>query len=130
MLYLDSSALVKLVLPEPESEALRALVAVEPARVTSVIAAVETRRAARRASADPAVHERARNVLAAVDLRPVDEAVVDVADRVAPASVRSLDAVHVATALTLEPELSAFVAYDERMLRAARQAGLRVEAPA
>lgn len=129
MLYLDASALVKLVVPERESDRLRALVAAEPTRVSSVIAAVEIRRAAQRASGDPVVHERARQVIAGVDLRPVDEAVVEAADRVGPASVRSLDAIHVGTALTLVTELSAFVAYDERMLVAARQAGLRVVVP-
>lgn len=125
--YLDSSALVKLVQLEPESKALASEVAQWPAHVTSVVGAVEVRRAARRSGADAT---RTDDVLARVSLLELDAGVCELAATLDPAELRTLDALHLASALSLEEELGAIVCYDERLARAAALEGVRVLAPA
>ena len=130
LVYLDSSALVKLVLPEPESRALLEYIATRPDRVTSAIATVEVVRAACRASDDPAVEQRAREVVAGVNLLTLHDELLDEAAKVFPRRLRALDALHLATALRLGGDLEAMVAYDAALAEAARNAGIRVVAPA
>jgi uncharacterized protein len=130
LLYLDSSALVKLVLPEAETPALLASLVDWPNRVSSEIALVEVRRAARRASAAEAVRRRAEEVLAGLHLLRLDLAILDQAARLEPESLRSLDAIHLASALALGADLGGFVAYDRPLAAAAKGAGLTVLAPA
>lgn len=130
LIYLDSSALVKLVLPEPESEALLEYISARPARVASAIAGVEVVRAARRASDDPAVEQRAHEVVAGVSLITLSESVLTAAATVPPRSLRTLDALHVQTACLLGADLQAMVVYDGALADAARAAGIRVVAPA
>ena len=130
--YVDSSALVKLVLEEPESEALLSyLAAARPRVVSSILAAVEVPRAIGRAEPDDV--EAARSRAAAVIRETVLlELTLTLAERAAAASPRELraaDAVHLVSALALGSELSAFVAYDRRLLAAARAAGLPATAP-
>ena len=124
--YVDSSALVKLVAEEPESDALRA--ALEPLAnlASSVIARVEVGRAARAVGLDEGLAEE---VLSTVALIPLDHAVIGAAVDVEPLSVRSLDAIHLATALSLADQLGVLVTYDERMRAAADQASLLTLAP-
>lgn len=129
LLYLDSSALVKLVLPETETAALLASLESWPARVTSELSRVEVMRAARRAAADPAVEERAEAVLAGVHLVKIDEAVLGQAARMEPRTLRSLDAVQLASALSLGGDLGAMVAYDAALATAAAARGVPVLAP-
>ena len=129
LLYLDSSALVKLVLPEAESEALLQCVVDRPDRVTSQIAMVEVLRAARRASDDPAVEQRARQVLAGVHLLGLDDATLDAAATIEPRRVGALDAIHLATAIDLGPALESMIIYDSALADAARSAGIQVLAP-
>ncbi len=129
LLYLDSSALVKLVVRERESPALVELLAEWPNRVTSAIASVEVVRAARYASSDAVVHRRAHEVMAAVNLLSVATGVLNAAAHLDPPSLRSIDAIHLAAALSLGADLGAFVAYDERLVDAARRLGLAVLAP-
>jgi hypothetical protein len=129
LLYLDSSALVKLILPEAETGALLTALGDWPQRITSEIAAVEIRRAARRASGDEAVRRRADEVLAGLHLLRLDAAILDRAARLEPETLRSLDAIHLASALSIGDDLGAFVAYDRGLAAAARQAGLTVLAP-
>lgn len=69
-------------------------------------------------------------VLAHLDLVRVNDRVLGVAGLLRPAHLRSLDAIHLATALELRPELSAVVAYDARLAAAARELGFRVIQPA
>lgn len=126
-MYLDSSALVKLVQLEPESEPLAFEVAQWAAHVTSVVGAVEVRRAARRSGADA---NRTDDVLARVSLLELDAGVCELAATLDPAKLRMLDALHLASALSLEDELGAIVCYDERLARAAALEGVRVLAPA
>lgn len=123
--YFDSSAIVKLGRPERESHALiDYLDEHQPNALTSILADVEVRRTLERLrvrGAEPSEHLRGFFL---IDL---SRDVRDLAAKVAP-GLRSLDAVHVATALSLEVALD-FVTYDDRQAAAARAAGLRVVQP-
>jgi len=121
LVYLDSSAIVKLVVREPESPALFEWLGPWPHRVSSVVARVEVFRALRRAGFTGApVRERAVNVLDRIGLLAVDRAVVDAATELEPAELRSLNAIHLATALSVGADLAGLVTYDERLAAAAR----------
>ena len=125
--YVDASALVKLVLVEPESAALLAFLRDRPRQASSRLSAIETARALRRrGDYDEA---RLRSVLAQIAFRELDQDVATLAAGIAPPLLRTLDAVHLATALSLQVELQSFVTYDERLAEAARRHGLAVEAP-
>jgi predicted nucleic acid-binding protein len=129
LLYLDSSALVKLVLPEAESRRLAEDVQNWPDCVTSELATVEVMRAVRRASTDPEVEQRALEVLAGVSLLKMDADVLRRAARLEPRTLRSLDALHLASALSLGDDLGAMVVYDTHLATAARDCGLDVVTP-
>ena len=129
LLYLDSSALVKLVLPEKESEALLESLSPWPVRVTSELARVEVVRAARRATSQPAAEKRAEEVMAGLYLLKIDSDILTGAARLEPGSVRSLDAIHLSSALSLGADLGAIVIYDGNMATAAAGHGLKVMAP-
>lgn len=126
MIYLDSSAIVKLALHEAESEDFEAY-AVGKRTITSAVADVEVRRAVRRTMPEKLV--RAEEVLAGIETITVGREVLQLAGIVHPASVRSLDAIHLASALTVRDEIEAFVSYDERLLEAARLAGIPTISP-
>ena len=128
MIAFDSSALTKLVVREQETAPLRAWLAArdEAAWSASSLTRVEVVRAVARAQA--AAVPTARRLLAGMDLVPVGPGVLEVAD-LGPPSLRSLAALHLATALTLGSALDAFVVYDERLAQAAVDAGLPVVAP-
>ncbi|MGI8631779.1 MAG: type II toxin-antitoxin system VapC family toxin [Solirubrobacterales bacterium] len=121
---------MKLVVAEPESDQLREHLA-DPAgeAVTSALSVIEVSRAVGRSALGPAAPARTEAVLAAVDLREIDSDVVAAAARLEPADVRSLDAIHLATALELADELDELVTYDRRLADAARTHGLRAVAP-
>ena len=121
-LYLDSSALVKLVVSEPESVGLHRFLVDWPERLTSALAAVEVRRALRRARVGVAAQRRGEALLARVALIAIDDDVLQAASRVSPAELRSLDAIHLATALSLGSDLGGMIPYDERLASAARGA--------
>lgn len=127
-LYLDTSALVKLIASEPETPHLRSYLAErsEVHRAASALVRTELRRAVLRAA--PEHLEAVSRVLAGLALVPLDDALLDLAGTLVPVGLRSLDALHVASALRLAP-LTAVVTYDTRMQEAARSAGLRVVAP-
>ncbi len=128
LFYLDASALVKLVISEPETGALWALLADGSMLASSLIAEVELRRAAARQSTRSAAGQ-IDSVLASALLIRLEPAIARAAGEAAPASLRSLDAIHLASALSVQDELSAFVTYDLRQADAARAAGLNVIAP-
>lgn len=130
LLYLDSSAIVKLVVGEPETEALVALLSDWPERITSVVSRVEVMRAARRAGAGGETLLRAGEVLARIGQVHMDAAVLDIAARLEPASVGTLEAIHIATALSVGEDLGALVTYDERMAAASKAAGIEMLSPA
>src|SRR2546425_12046328 len=127
-LYLDSSALVKTVVAEPETAALRRLLRRHPLRVSCALARTEVVRAVRHLG--PRATARARQVLQRIDLVRLDDALLDAAGALDMGVLRSLDAIHLAAALTVAAQLEAVVTYDARMAAAARLLGLRVAAPA
>lgn len=129
LLYLDSSALVKLVLPEAESAALLESLAAWPVRLSSELARVEVMRAVRRTAHDPAVEQRAEEVLAGLHLMKIDSEIVGRAARLEPRTLRSLDAIHLASALSLGEDLGAIVIYDNGLATAAADRGLTVLTP-
>ena len=128
MVYLDSSAIVKLAVTEPESGALRNYLAAHADRVSSGLARVEVLRALQRTGANDATVLHAEQILERIALVALDKPVLRAAARLAPKSLRSLDAVHLATALSLDG-LEAVVTYDGRLHAAAAAAGLTVAAP-
>lgn len=129
ILYLDSSALVKLAVREAETPALRRVIRSWPGRVSSIVAWVEVSRAARR-SGKRRAPERARDALEGLELLALDDEVARLAVTVEPAGLRSIDAIHVATALALGSAVGAFACYDRRLRSAAEAAGFDVLAPA
>lgn len=127
VVYLDSSALVKLVIREPESAALRRYLARRERRVASALARVEVQRAVRPHGSRALA--RARSLLQRLSLIGLDDTLLEEAAALDPVAVRSLDAIHLAAALTLGEQLAALVTYDERMIDAARRLELKVDAP-
>jgi predicted nucleic acid-binding protein len=125
--YLDSSAVVKLVIAEPESAVLRQYLRRRRPLVSSALARTEVLRAL--LPAGTAAVARGRDVLRALDMVRVNDRVLEAAGTLLPAEARSLDAIHLATAQLLGEELGRVVTYDERMEEAARQLGLQTAAP-
>jgi predicted nucleic acid-binding protein len=126
--YFDTSALVKLMVVERETAALRALLAErsDERRAASALVRTELRRTARRLPGD--LLPVAERLLAGLALVPTDEALLDTAGTLGPAVLRSLDAIHLAAALRVAP-IAAVITYDERMAAAATSLGLTVMAP-
>lgn len=126
--YLDTSALAKLVVAEPETAALQAWLS-QAARnpVSCDLARTELLRAVRRAAPDRVV--RAREVLDALTLIEVTTAVFEDAGLLDPNILRSLDAIHLAAALILGDDLEGMVTYDDRLGQAASANGIAVIAP-
>ena len=129
MIYIDTSALVKLLFDEPESPALTDWLTLKTAipKVSSDLATIELLRTCQRI--DDSLVEDARRLLNGVDLVPIDHVIVEQAAILAPRELRSLDAIHLASALSLNEDLTEFVAYDLRLCAAAAKAGLRVASP-
>jgi predicted nucleic acid-binding protein len=127
MVYLDSSALVKLVVAERESAALRRYLRKEPQRASCALARVEVLRAVRPHGA--AAVTRARRLLRRLDLIQLDDELLENAATLDSGVLRSLDAIHLAAAWSLTDELGAIVTYDDRMTKAAGLLGLTVDAP-
>lgn len=127
--YLDTSALVKLVVAEAETGALQAWLAeAERQPVSCDLARAELLRAVRRGAPDRV--GRAREVLDGLVLAEVATATYEEAGRLEPTGLRTLDAVHLAAALDLGDDLEGLVTYDERLATAARSHGVPVVAPA
>ena len=126
--YVDTSALVKLVVAESETAALWAWLG-EPGRdlVTCDLARTELMRAVRRTVPDRVL--RAREVLDAVTLVSVSSSVFEDAGRLDPPVLRSLDAIHLASALDLGDDLDGLITYDDRLADAAFSNGVAVVAP-
>jgi uncharacterized protein len=126
--YLDSSALVKLVVREAESDALIAYLGERPVRATCALARVEVIRAVR--PHGRAAIARGRLLIERTHLLRLDDVLLDDAAELGDTMLRSLDAIHLASARTVGGEETEVVTYDRRMADAARDAGLRVAAPA
>ena len=126
--YVDTSALVKLVVAEAETEALRDWLADQPRNpVGCDLVRTELLRAVRRVVPDRAV--RARAVLESLTLTEVTPAICEAAGRLDPAILRTLDAVHIAAALDLGDDLEGMVTYDQRLASAATGSGIPVVSP-
>lgn len=123
-LYLDASALTKLIIDEPGSSDLERLVQ-HRSLVTSRVAVVEVAKAIGRASSNA----DARPVFDLLSLVEFDDAIASLASATGGPTLRALDAIHVATAIRLGPELESFITYDERQGVAAKAAGLKVLSP-
>jgi predicted nucleic acid-binding protein len=128
MIYLDTSALVKLVIEEAESAALEHwLVLQEQPITTSVLGRVELVRACRRANPDSV--PAAQLLLGDLPLVPLTSWIVETAENIGSPDLRSLDALHLASAFELDTALTGFVSYDKRLRDAAAHASLPVMTP-
>lgn len=126
--YLDASALVKLAASEAETSALERDALEREALFSSVVSTTELARAVRRAAQRKLVPQ-IEAVLEAVFLVEMTQAICQHAGRLEPSSLRSLDAIHVATALSLAVSDLTFITYDDRQAAAARACGLDVLQP-
>jgi predicted nucleic acid-binding protein len=126
--YLDSSAIVKLAIAEPESSALRRYLRRRKPYVSSALARAEVGRAL--LPFGPAATRRGGAVLARIDLVRVSDTVLRAAGGLLPEEMRTLDAIHLATAQHLGEDLAQIVTYDARMKIVADVLGLKVAAPA
>lgn len=124
--YVDASAFFKLVVPEAESEALRSSLG-EWRWISSALLEVEVVLAVRRR--EPSGVEAARRTLAGAELIDIDPHVRRVATDLEDPALRSLDAIHLATALSLGNHVGAFFTYDARLIAAARAHSLPVTVP-
>jgi uncharacterized protein len=130
MIYLDSAAVVKLAHAEPESPALRRWLdeRAEMGWISSILTEIESFRALARYA--PGAVSRLPAVLDQMDLVDLDPRIRILAQTAEPVTVRSLDAIHLGTALHSRARLTSFVTYDKRLLDAAQAAGLAVDSPA
>jgi uncharacterized protein len=130
VIYLDSSALIKLALAEPESAALASYLAKrgDQALVSSSLHRAEVLRAIWRA--EPGALPRAQRMIRRVSLVTLSHDLLDNAATTPPSSLSTTAAIHLASALTLKRDLTAFVSYDKQLLDAAESAGLPAVSPA
>jgi hypothetical protein len=129
VVYLDSSAILKLIFEEPETEALVTLLRARPLRASSSLARVEVLRTAATVQ-DRTVLQHARAVLARLHLIRPDDRILTTAMTCEPWELKSRDAIELATALSLGHHLAGIVVYNRRLAEAARHHGLTVWAPA
>lgn len=126
--YLDSSAFVKLIVQETESAAVRTFLATRDARrVSSALLRTESLRAVRHLGPDALA--TVREGLRRVNLVGIDDRILDAAGTLEPLVLRTLDAIHLATAMAIGDDLDAVITYDERMVEAARLLGLATATP-
>jgi uncharacterized protein len=129
LFYADTSAVIKLLMEESHSKAFAAFydTHADAEWVSSALLRIELTRAVIRVM--PALLPDARDLLLAFSTIAIDEDVVEGAMSEPDRGLRSLDAIHLATARILGPELDAVVSYDDRLLRAATDAGMAVASP-
>ena len=124
--YLDSSAILKLIFQENESAAL--VRAIKDQCVTSSISRIEVVRIVQRTNPESLSFAKAE--LSKLILVPITEAVIRIAETfVGLPTLKSLDAIHVASALLVQNSIEGFITYDLRMARSARELGLVVHSP-
>lgn len=126
--YLDASAIVKLLIDELETSSLQADIVSRPGLVASTLGILEARRAVARRPAVPRIASLDEIMLAVV-LIEMGQQVLETASAAQPPALRSLDAIHVATALSLGDPALEVITYDQRMADAARANGLTVVQP-
>lgn len=125
--YIDTSAFVKLIVTEPESQALRRYLKDWTAHTSCALLRTEAVRALNRQN--PEAIMRVRDGLNQIGLIALDDALLDAAAVIEPRTVRSLDAIHLAAASSLGEALGVVVTYDDRMIEAASMLGLPVASP-
>lgn len=125
--YLDSSAIVKMAIAEQESSALRAFLQSYLVRVSSILAQTEVIRAVRPQGS--AAARNAKAVLETITRVGLTDEIAETAALLQPQALRSLDAIHLATALALRPALAVVVTYDRRLAAGAEFHGLSVVMP-
>ena len=130
MIYLDSSALVKLALTEPESGALASYLAKRASQslVSSTLHRAEVLRAIWQA--EPGALPRAQRIIRRISLVSLSHDLLDNAATLPPGGLCTTAAIHLASALAIKRDLTAFVCYDKQLLDAAQAAGLPVASPA
>ena len=121
--------MVKIVVAEPESDALLAFLRSRPDRLSSALSLTEVPRALRRARFGGAVKRRAQRLLRRLALIDVDRRILAAAAALEPTDLRTLDAIHLATALVVREDLTGLVTYDRRLAAAAERLDLEVVAP-
>jgi predicted nucleic acid-binding protein len=126
--YLDSSAIVKLAVAEPESPALRRHLSRRRGLVTSALARVEVPRALAPSGSEAVA--RGQEVLRRLQILRLSDQVLDDAGALEPAELPSLDAIHLASARLLGPSVKHIVTYDKRLAAAAESIGWSVASPA
>ena len=129
MIYLDSSALVKLALAEPESQALASWLAerADQSLVSSALHRTEVLRAIWRA--EPGALPRGQRIIRRIERVALSYEVLDNAATVPPQKLGTAGAIHLASALAIRRDLTSFVAYDKQLLDAAEEAGLPIANP-
>jgi uncharacterized protein len=129
LIYLDSSALVKLALAEPESQALASWLAerADQSLVSSALHRTEVLRAIWRA--EPGALPRGQRIIRRIERVALSYEVLDNAATVPPQKLGTAGAIHLASALAIRRDLTSFVAYDKQLLDAAEEAGLPVANP-
>jgi uncharacterized protein len=129
---MDTSALTKLLIAEPETPELQAWLTTQIDQgenaATSAVTRVELMRVVARYG-EPGQAERARYLLDGLDILPLTEPVIALAETIGPATLRSLDAIHLAAAAHIKRELTAFVTYDHHLLDGCREVGLATASP-
>jgi predicted nucleic acid-binding protein len=127
--YADTSAVIKLLVEESHSKAFAALydAHADAEWVSSALLRIEVTRTVARAM--PALLPNARDLLLAFSVVAIDDDIVEGAMNEPDRGLRSLDAIHLATARLLSEDLDAIVSYDDRLLKAATEAGLPVASP-
>lgn len=125
--YLDASAFVKIVVKEPESNALRRFLKRWPDRASSALLRTEALRAVR--PYGPEASKKTVTRLSRINLIVMDNELLEAAGKLDPLTLRSLDAIHVASALTLGTDLGVVVTYDRRMAEACEAMAIKVESP-
>jgi predicted nucleic acid-binding protein len=132
MIYMDTSALTKLLIAEPETPELRNWLTSQidqgDSAATSALGRVELMRTVARYG-DISQADRARYLLDGLDILPLTEPLMSLAESIGPATLRSLDAIHLAAAAYFDQELTAFVTYDHRLLNGCRDIGLTTASP-
>lgn len=125
--YLDSSAIVKLAVEEPESHALRTYLRRRNPLVSSALARTEVLRVL--LLEGEAGVARGRAVLGRIDLIRINDRILNAAGALLPPELRSVDAIHLASAQLLGGDLGQLVTYDDRMLATARELGITTVSP-
>jgi len=132
MIYMDTSALTKLLIAEPETPELRNWLTSQidqgESAATSALGRVELMRTVARYG-DISQADRARYLLDGLDILPLTEPMMTRAESIGPATLRSLDAIHLAAAAYFDQELTAFVTYDHRLMTGCRDIGIATASP-